>query len=146
MIDLVVDANVVLAWIRAEDEPLTAQATSVRDAFHRGQVGLVVPPLTAYEVLNVAGRKWRWPADALDRLVAELFALGLETVEPPLSEVARWTATGLSAYDAAYVAVAEQTGATLVTGDAAIVSRAPGRAHPLAEVEALLAGAAPAPG
>jgi predicted nucleic acid-binding protein len=141
VIDLVVDANVVLAWIRADDEPLAPQAAAVRGAFRGGRVSLVVPPLTAYEVLNVAGRKWRWPADALERLADDLRTLGLKTVEPSLADVARWTATGLSAYDAAYVAVAEQTGATLVTGDAEIVARAPGAAHPLERVEALLAGA-----
>ncbi len=144
MIDLVVDANVVLAWIRAEGEPLAAQATAVRGAFRDGTVGLVVPPLTAYEVLNVAGRKWRWPAAGLERLVDDLRVLGLKTVEPPLAEVARWTAAGLTAYDAAYVAVAEQTGATLVTGDDAIVACVPERAHPLAQVEALLSGASAA--
>jgi predicted nucleic acid-binding protein len=146
VIELVVDANVLLAWIRSDGEPLARQATALRDAFRSGGVALLVPPLTAYEVLNVAGRKWRWPPAALGRLADELQRLGLEPVEPPLPDVARWTGAGLSAYDAAYVAVAERTGTTLVTADDEIVARAPERAHPLARVEELLAGAGPAAG
>jgi predicted nucleic acid-binding protein len=140
VIDLVIDANVVLAWLRPQ-ERLAAQAAALVAAFRAGTVCCIVPPLSAYEVLNVAGRKWRQPSARLEAL-AELYGrLGLRVVEPPLREVARWTARGLTAYDAAYVAVAERTGATLVTGDDEVVARAPERAHPLARVEQLLAGA-----
>jgi predicted nucleic acid-binding protein len=143
MIDLVIDANVLLAWLRP-DERYTVEATAVVDAFHAGAVGCIVPPVHPYEVMNVAARKWRRPKPQLDALASLYSSLGLRMVEPPLAEVARWTAAGLSAYDAAYVAVAEQTGATLVTGDDAIVACAPERAHPLAQVEALLSGASAA--
>lgn len=137
MIDLVVDANVVLAWIRPDDEPHAEQALSVFDSYASGRVQFVVPPLTVFEVLNVAARKWRWPEQQLLGLVDSLAAIGFVTSAPPLRDVARWAATGLSAYDAAYVAVAEAIGAELITSDRQIVAAAPGHARSLADVEAV---------
>lgn len=143
MIELVIDANVTLAWLRPK-ERFGAEATAVMQAFRAGSVGCIVPPIHPYEVMNVAARKWQEPSTRLDGLAALYRSIGFRVAEPPLAEVARWTAAGLTAYDAAYVAVAEQTGATLVTGDDAIVACAPAQAHPLAQVEALLSGAAAA--
>jgi predicted nucleic acid-binding protein len=51
--------------------------------------------------------------------------LGFELIEPELSGVAYWAASGLTAYDATYVAIAEQTGTQLVSDDAEIVRMAP---------------------
>jgi predicted nucleic acid-binding protein len=137
VIDLVIDANVVLAWIRPDDEPHAAQALSVFDAYTAGRAQFVVPPLAVFEVLNVAARKWRWPEPQLLGLADSLAGIGFVTSAPALHDVARWAATGLSAYDAAYVAVAETIGAELITADQQIVAAAPDHARPLADVEAV---------
>jgi predicted nucleic acid-binding protein len=83
------------------------------------------PPLLFIEIINVAGRRWRFEARQLKQLAATLPDLGLELVEPDLGAVARWTARGVTAYDATYLAVAEQTGATLVSDDEELVHTAP---------------------
>jgi predicted nucleic acid-binding protein len=58
------------------------------------------------ELLNVAGRQWRW---------REGQAPG------SLDRVATWVSRGLTAYDASYVALAEQLDFPLVTEDRAIL-------------------------
>ena len=123
MITFVVDASVVLKWIRDEEGSEEARALS--------RENLVAPPLMCLEVLNIAARKWQWPEDALFELVRALETSGVLIDEPPLVGVARWAAQGLSAYDAAYVALAEAHECKLVTADADILALAPKVAIPL---------------
>lgn len=122
MRQLVVDSSAVLKWIA---EPGSHAARALRTE------QLVVPPLLFLEVVNVAGRSWRWSETALDELVGELEEAGLDVVEPPLRSIASWTARGLTACDACYVAVAEALGCALVTTDDAVLEVAPGIAQPL---------------
>lgn len=134
MTDAVLDASVVLKWFRAAGERHVEAARSLRSAFEAGQLIVLAPPLLFLEVVNVAGRRWRWAETALVELAANLDELGFEVVQPELARVARWTACGLTAYDAAYLAVAEASGARLVTDDELIVTTAAGLATPLADV------------
>lgn len=127
----VLDASVVLTWFAANDEPGRAAARAAREAFESGALNVVVPPLLALEVLNVAGRKWRWDNATLVALAAALDRLPWRVSDPPLSDVAAWTARGLTAYDAAYVALAEKESCVLVTDDAHIVEIASPVAVPL---------------
>lgn len=136
MNDVVVDSSVVLKWIRQDREGELEQANALLAAFEAGRIRFMAPTLLQLELLNVAGRKWRWPEEPLVELLERVAALRFELVEPPLVDVARWTAAGLSAYDAAYVAVAEAAGAELVTADRGIVAAAPGIARGLADVAA----------
>lgn len=134
MNEAVLDANVVLKWLRPEEEPREPAAALLRAAHDAGELRVSAPALLPYEVLNVVGRKWRVDAAALTELATWFGALRFDLVEPPLDAVARWTAAGLSAYDAAYVAVAESAGVELITADRGIVAAAPGIARALADV------------
>lgn len=132
MIEVVLDASVVLKWFRADGERHREAARSVRADFEAGRSLAFAPPLLFIEILNVAGRRWRYAAEPLEQLAATLPRLGFEIVGPDLPTIARWTARGLTAYDAAYVAVAEQTGARLITDDDEILHTAPGLTTSLA--------------
>jgi predicted nucleic acid-binding protein len=120
--DVVLDASVVVKWFLREGERHLDRARSLRAAFEAGSLIVYVPSLLRLELVNVAGRRWRWDEAALTELAAAIDELGFEFVEPELNRVARWTAHGLTAYDAAYVAVAEANGLQLVTDDDLIVS------------------------
>ncbi len=133
MTELVLDASVVIKWFRSEGERGAAAARSLRAAFEAGDLLVFAPPLLWLELLNVAGRRWRWDETALTQLAEGLADLGFEVVEPDLPAVARWTAAGLTAYDAAYVAVAELEAVTLVTDDDQILATAPEVARRLGE-------------
>lgn len=134
MTEVVLDASVVIKWFRAEGERHVEPARALRTAFEAGKLIVIAPPLLRLEIVNVAGRRWRWNETALVDLASALDDLGFELVEPELARVARWTAGGLTAYDGAYVALAETTGAQLVTDDDHIVEVASRIAQPLAGV------------
>ncbi len=97
----------------------------MRDDYEAGQLSVVVPSLFFLELLNVAGRRWRWEAKAVVELAETLADLSFEVSEPELPSVASWVSRGLTPYDAAYVALAEKRELGLVTDDAAIVEVAP---------------------
>jgi predicted nucleic acid-binding protein len=122
MTEVVLDASVVMKWFRGDGERHLESARSLRALFEAGELIVFAPPLLRLEILNVAGRRWRWTESALLELADALDDLGFELIEPELARVASWIARGLTAYDAAYVAVAEAAGARLVTDDDLIVS------------------------
>jgi predicted nucleic acid-binding protein len=133
--DVVLDASVVLKWFRADGERHLEPARSIRTAFESGELIVFAPPLLRLEIVNVAGRRWRWIERALIDLAAALDELGFELIEPELARVAHWTARGLTAYDAAYVAVAEANNAPLFTDDDLIVAVAGDIATALANTQ-----------
>jgi predicted nucleic acid-binding protein len=133
--DVVLDASVVLKWFRADGERHLEPARSIRTAFESGELIVFAPPLLRLEIVNVAGRRWRWIERALIDLAAALDELGFELIEPELARVAHWTARGLTAYDAAYVAVAEANNAPLLTDDDLIVAVAGDIATALANTQ-----------
>ena len=133
MTEAVLDASVVLKWFREEGERNVASARSLRAAFEAGELVVFAPPLLGLEIVNVAGRRWRWAERELVDLAAALDELGFELMEPELARVARWTARGLTAYDAAYVALADREAIPLVTDDDFIVRTAPPVATALKE-------------
>jgi predicted nucleic acid-binding protein len=120
--EVVLDASVVLKWFHSDGERHLEPARSLRSAFEAGELLVFAPPLLGLEILNVAGRRWRWIESDLVELALALNELGFELIEPELARVAYWTARGLTAYDAAYVAVAEVNKAPLVTDDDRIVA------------------------
>lgn len=135
MTEVVLDASVVMKWFRADGERHLRQARSLRKAFEAGELVVFAPPLLRLEIVNVAGRRWRWAESALAELATALDELGFELIEPELVRVAHWTAHGLTAYDAAYVAVAEAGGTRLVTDDDLIVAVAGETATALADAQ-----------
>jgi predicted nucleic acid-binding protein len=113
----VLDASVVIRWFG----PQTAAATALRSEFEAGRLAVTVPTLLFLELVNVAGRQWRWREDMLQDLARELEGAKFEALNPQLDRVAAWVSRGLTAYDASYVALAEQLDFPLVTEDSAIL-------------------------
>lgn len=133
MTEAVLDASVVLKWFHSKGEQNIEAARRLRERFEAGELRALAPPLLWLEVLNVAARRWGWGEDRLEQLAISLPELGFEMLEPELSDIARWSASGLTAYDASYVAVAERAGVELITDDAEIVRVAPELAIALAK-------------
>lgn len=131
MTEAVLDASVVLKWLGSAGERGFAEARRLQEKHERGTLWVVIPGLVLLEVLNVAGRRWKWPGDALRELVAALEQLELDVAEPALASVAAWVDRGLTAYDAVYVALAEERGIPLVTDDRTILEIAGEVARPL---------------
>lgn len=115
----------MLKWFAAEQRG-SFEARQLRDDYQAGRLSVVVPSLLFLELLNVAGRRWRWEAEAVAELAEALGDLSFEVSEPELPSVALWVSRGLTAYDAAYVALAERRELALVTDDDAIINLAPG--------------------
>ena len=115
----------MLEWFAAEQRG-SFEARQLRDDYQAGRLSVVVPSLLFLELLNVAGRRWRWEAEAVAELAEALGELSFEVSEPELPSVALWVSRGLTAYDAAYVALAERRELALVTDDDAIINLAPG--------------------
>ncbi|HEV2890282.1 MAG TPA: type II toxin-antitoxin system VapC family toxin [Frankiaceae bacterium] len=126
----VLDANVVLKWW-APDEEGAERARNFRIARAAGWIEIVVPRVFSLEVLNIAGRKWRWAAGDLATLGARLDEPAFTYRDPSSSHVARWVAAGLTAYDASYVALAESIGRRVVTTDRQMLRVAPDLTTPL---------------
>lgn len=131
MRELVVDASVIVKWFRSEGEQQVKEARALRTAYEAGELILSAPPLLLLELINLAGRRWRWAERELVALASRLGRLELRLLEPELDRVARWTSRGLTAYDAAYVAAAEAAGVPLITSDPLILGVATGVARPL---------------
>lgn len=132
MREVVLDASVVLKWFGAEQRG-SLKARELRSEYEAGRLWVVVPSLLPLEILNVAGRRWRWDEEAVLGLAEALSELSFEVAEPGLQLVATWVSRGLTAYDAAYVALAEERGLALVTDDEAILDIAPELSRPLAD-------------
>ena len=130
MSEAVLDASVVLKWFGAEQRG-SSEARKLRNDYEAGRLSVVVPALLFLEIVNVAGRRWRWDEEALLELAEALGDLSFGVGEPELQLVASWVARGLTAYDAAYVALAEQRGLALVTDDETIIELAPEISRPL---------------
>ena len=127
---VVLDASVVIRWF----DPHPGSAIALRSEFEAGRLAVTVPTLLFLELLNVAGRQWRWREDKLQDLARELEGAKFEALDPQLDRVAIWVSRGLTAYDASYVALAEQLDFPLVTDDRAILNAAPDVAIALGDV------------
>jgi len=131
VIEAVLDASVVLKWFGQIPERGQAEARALRGDYQAGRLAVVAPTLCFLELLNVAGRRWRWGELALAELADALDDLLFEAAESELARVAAWVARGLTASDAAYVALAEERTVPLVTDEEAILKVAGEIARPL---------------
>ncbi|MDQ3400275.1 MAG: type II toxin-antitoxin system VapC family toxin [Chloroflexota bacterium] len=132
MTEAVIDASVAIRWFEPAEGQVPGPAQALLDQYESGRLHVVVPPLIFLELLNAAGRGWRWSEDALVTLTTRLESMRFDVLEPALDRVARWTARGLTAYDATYVALAEERGIPLLTNDREILAVAGGIAQPVA--------------
>ena len=132
MNEVVFDTSVVFKWF-AQEQRGSEAARELRDEYEAGRLSVAVPALLFLEILNVAGRRWKWGEAALLELADSLDDLLFEVAEPGLQPVASWVARGLTAHDAVYVALAEERGQRLVTDDQTIVAIAGELARPLVE-------------
>lgn len=132
MREALLDASVVLKWFAAEQRG-SLEARDLRREYEAGRLSVVVPSLLFLELLNVAGRRWRWDEEAVLELAEALGDLSFEVAEPELQSVATWISRGLTASDAAYVALAEERDLAVVTDDDVIVDIAPEFSRPLVE-------------
>lgn len=112
----------MVRWFRTPAEPT---GTASRSEFESGRIAVTIPRLLFLELLNVAGRQWRWREEKLLEFAEELDSTKFELLDPDLGRVANWVGRGLTAYDASYVALAEQLGIPLITLDRAILEAAP---------------------
>lgn len=129
---VVLDASVVVKWLRHEEGHGQRAAADLEAAYRRGAIQVSVPYLLFLELLNVAARRWGWPAERLLETAEWLAKLEFEVRDPSPGRVARWTGRGLTAYDACYVALAEEQKARLVTADERILAVAGDLVEPLA--------------
>lgn len=127
---VVVDASIALRWLGPATGAGADGAQALLEEYESGRLSLIVPSLLFVELLNVAGRQWRWAEAALSELATRLEGMFTEVIDPGLSRVALWTARGLTAYDATYVALAEERGVQLITDDRQILAVAEGIAQP----------------
>ena len=115
--ELVLDASVVLKWLRTKGEGDVEHALNLHAEYERGDLVVTVPPIHELELLNVAARSWHFEAWRLIELAGVIEGFGFSVRRPSLARVAEWAAKGLSSYDASYVALAEERGTTVVTAD-----------------------------
>jgi predicted nucleic acid-binding protein len=120
--DLVLDASVVAEWYHAEGERHVEAAERLRIEYQGGDLHVAVPTLLFIELVNLAGRRWRFAESDLLDLSHALNELRFTVQQPDLVAVARWTARGLTAYAASYIALAEVRRTVVVTADQQMLS------------------------
>jgi len=131
--EVVLDASVLVKWIKETGEAHVAPARALRAQYRRGELRVIVPYLAYLELINAAARRWAWSPDQLSQLVRVLFEARFAIGEPPLERVAYWTGQGLTAYDACYVALAEERRTVVITADERILALASQFSEALAE-------------
>jgi predicted nucleic acid-binding protein len=120
--EVVLDASVLVKWLRTDDERDRSEALRLQARFRAGELAILVPPLLFMELLNVAARRWLFSSEALQQLADYLASLAFVVRQPSLGTVALWTARGLTAYDACYLALAEERRTVVVTADEQILA------------------------
>jgi predicted nucleic acid-binding protein len=120
-VTILADSQVVLAALRADDEPDHEAAAALLLAAAEERLTLHVLTLTPIEVSNVLVRAWGIEAQRAVAMLAGLHAAHGEPLpvsEDDLAAACRLAAQhGITTYDASYAAVAARRGMRLVSGD-----------------------------
>ena len=125
------DASVAAKWFNNEN--LTDKAIRVREAFVKGEIGLVAPEHILYDVGNsIWKNKALTPEDAIVaiRSLTEL-EIDLVRLTPQMAENAMKIAreSSITFYDAAYVTLANHLDASLISADQEILSKSKKSIH-----------------
>lgn len=116
---IVLDTSVVVKWFVLEESGCE-RARAIRGLHFRGDIEIIVPSLTLYELCSALGRR-EWVPDEVDEALRLLERAGIVVVRPSrrvlvrAAELCRRRAT--SFYDELFVALAELAGAHLITAD-----------------------------
>jgi predicted nucleic acid-binding protein len=137
MIDVVIDASVVLRWA-FEDEADRTGALRIEAALRDGRVHAVEPPLFLFEVASTLERgirERRIDHARAEQVLHALESVSLDEVDPhDLAGSAFRLAlhTGIRVPDAAYIEVARIRGAILITTDRRQITAAESLGIPVA--------------
>ncbi|MBW1911440.1 MAG: type II toxin-antitoxin system VapC family toxin [Deltaproteobacteria bacterium] len=122
MIELVIDASVVLKWY-LKDEEWGQEAISILEQHVAGKVALLAPTILYYEVLNallVAERMGRTAENVTEEAFYGFAELEINFLNPfidypDILSLAR--SFRRSVYDASYISLAKNKNIDFVTGD-----------------------------
>ncbi|MGI8419410.1 MAG: type II toxin-antitoxin system VapC family toxin [Candidatus Levyibacteriota bacterium] len=118
MITLILDTSVIIKFLNHDNERDVDKADEIFKSLRKGEVQVIAPELTKYEIGNVLIKK---------QLATSIVKLALETIYSlPITfvaeseELARETylqayKNKMTYYDAAFISLAKQYNATLIT-------------------------------
>jgi len=122
MIELVIDASVVLKWYLT-DEEWGQEAISILEQHVAGDVVLLAPTILPYEVLNallVAEKMGRTAENVTEEAFYGFVELEINFLDPFIdySDTLYFARTfRRSVYDASYISLAKKNNVSFVTGD-----------------------------
>lgn len=121
MLDLVVDASVVLKWIPGKNETKVEEARELYTMMVEGRCQVWSPNFLLVEVLNILIKKRKADAEIVSVAINVLSKRGIKYQETELKQVRGLEKLmrkyGLTAYDAQYLLLAKQLGYKLVSYD-----------------------------
>ena len=124
---LVVDSSVVTKWFLVEEG--SDLAAEVRNGFATRRLGLAVPTLLFYEVLNALRFSGAFGEADLAKAARSLSKYRFEVWRPMgalLGDAGRVALReGITVYDAFYVALAQRKGSKLLTEDGELLEKFP---------------------
>lgn len=115
---IVVDASVMVKWLRSEKEDLLEQADRLLRDFKQGKVELYAPELSKYEVGNVLIKR-KLLLDEANASLASYYSLPINFI-PESKELAQNTykfadELNITYYDGTYLSLAKDLDAVLIT-------------------------------
>lgn len=133
----VVDASVVTKWFLIERN--SDLAMSLRDGFATGRIGLAVPALLFYEVINALRFSGVFTESDLAVAARSLskYRFGIWRPRGRLLELSAVLSLkeDLTIYDACYIALAQRMSSKLITEDKELLSKFPRHTLPLDKIE-----------
>ena len=129
MIEIVIDANVVVKWFIEENE--SDKAKFLRDKFIDGQIELFIPSLLYFEVMNALKYSKLFDPSELNDAGESLENYGFKviTIKNEIHECMIKIAVDhdMSIYDASYLGISIALGKTFCTADEKIIKKLPSK-------------------
>jgi predicted nucleic acid-binding protein len=125
--EFVIDSSVVTKWFIREKD--SQRAVRIRDSFATGKIGLAVPTLMFYEVMNALRFSGAFKEEELVVASKSLSKYQFKVWRPRgklLELSAQLSMKGdVTIYDACYVALAQRIGSRVITEDKEILAKFP---------------------